>query len=51
MKRIEVDSFEKVPEDITIYFRGSEEEWNNVEIAERGNSVLNNCKIVFDYKD
>ena len=40
-----------VPEDITIYFRGSEEEWNNVEIAERGNSVLNNCKIVFDYKD
>lgn len=51
LKRIEVDSFEKVPEDITIYFRGSEEEWNNVEIAERGNSVLNNCKIVFDYKD
>ena len=51
LKQIGVDCFEKVPEDITIYFRGSEEEWTNVEIAERGNSVLNNCKIVFDYKD
>ena len=51
LKKIDVDCFEKVSEDITIYFRGSEEEWNNVEIAERGNSVLNNCKIVFDYKD
>ncbi len=51
LKRIEVDSFEKVPEDIVIYFRGSKEEWEAVEIAERGNAVLNNCKIVFDYKD
>lgn len=51
LKRIEVDSFEKVPEDITIYFRGSQEEWEAVQIEERGNAVLNNCKVVFDYKD
>lgn len=51
LKRIEVDSFEKVPEDIVIYFRGSQEEWEAVQIEERGNAVLSNCQIVFDYKD
>lgn len=51
LKRIEVDSFEKVPEDIVIYFRGSQEEWEAVQIEERGNAVLSNCQVVFDYKD
>lgn len=51
LKTIQVDAFGKVPEDIVIYFRGSKEEWGSVEIAERGNEVLNSCQIVFDYKD
>lgn len=51
LKTIEVDTFEKVNEDFTIYFRGSEEEWNDVEVADRGNDILETCKMVFDYKD
>lgn len=51
LKTIEVDTFEKVNEDFTIYFRGSEEEWNDVEVADRGNDILKTCKMVFDYKD
>lgn len=51
LKTIEVDTFEKVNEDFTIYFCGSEEEWNDVEVADRGNDILETCKMVFDYKD
>jgi len=51
LKRIEVDTFEKVNENLTIYFRGTEEEWNAVEVPEQGNALLNSCKMVFNYKD
>ena len=51
LKTIQVDAFGGVPEDIVIYFRGTKEEWESVEIGESGNEVLSNCKIVFDYKD
>lgn len=29
----------------------AEEEWNDVEVADRGNDILETCKMVFDYKD
>lgn len=50
LKTIEVDTFEKVHEDLTIYFRGSEADWAAVDIAERGNDLLETCKMVYDYK-
>ena len=36
----------------TIYFRGTEEEWNAIEIAEKGNDDIIDCpNIVFNYAD
>ena len=36
----------------TIYFRGTEEEWNAIEIAEKGNDDILDCEnIVFNYAD
>lgn len=50
LETIEVDTFEKVNDDFTIYFRGSEAEWKEVEVADRGNDILSTCKMVYDYK-
>ncbi len=51
IKGWQVDCFEKVHEDLTIYFRGTEEQWNALDIPEQGNGLLDRCKIVYNYKD
>ncbi len=54
LETIEVDTFEKAgdnyndPKEFTIYFRGTEAEWNEVEVA-ANNDLLEECTIVFNY--
>lgn len=44
------DVFENMILD-TIYFRGSEKEWNEIEVNPVGNDPFTDAEIVFDYKD
>ena len=44
------DVFENMTLD-TIYFRGSEKEWNEIDINPVGNDAFFEAEIVFDYKD
>ena len=54
LETIEVDTFEKAGDnyddhkEFTIYFRGTEAEWNEVEVA-ANNDLLEECTIVFNY--
>ena len=34
----------------TVYYRGSEEQWKQIEISDGTNEVFTNAKIVYDYK-
>ena len=51
LKKIEYDSFMGCGEDITIYFRGTQEEWDAVEIEAQGNEQVSGYTVVCDYKD
>ena len=50
LKSVGPDVFENMTLD-TIYFRGSEAEWNEIEINPVGNDPFSEAKIVFNYKD
>ena len=50
IKTIELDAFMRAVKLETVYFRGSEKEWNEIDIDEKGNEYLLNAKIVFNYK-
>ncbi|MCR5202562.1 MAG: leucine-rich repeat protein [Lachnospiraceae bacterium] len=52
VKSISEDAFCLVNDLKYVYYNGTEEEWNEIEIAEDGNTVLNNIEIDFvDYLD
>lgn len=50
LKSVGPDVFENMTLD-TIYFRGSEAEWNEIEINSVGNDPFFEAKIVYNYKD
>ncbi|MDE6260539.1 MAG: leucine-rich repeat domain-containing protein [Oscillospiraceae bacterium] len=50
LKTIAVDVFRKNEGSLkTIYFRGTEEEWNQIEIDQTGNDCIQGATIVFNY--
>lgn len=51
LKKIEYDTFMDAGDDVTIYFRGTEAEWAQVEIVETGNEKMANYTVVCNYKD
>lgn len=50
LKSIEADAFEKVSQNVKIYFRGTEAEWKAVTVADRGNDLLPSLTVVYDYE-
>ncbi len=51
LKEILKDCFGSDENLTTVYFRGTEEEWNAIEIDPTGNEYLLNATIVYNYKD
>lgn len=49
LKKIEYDSFMGCGEDVTIYFRGTEAEWAEVEIESQGNELIEGYTVVCNY--
>lgn len=49
LKKIEYDSFMGCGENVTIYFRGTEAEWAQVEIESSGNELMEGYTVVCNY--
>lgn len=50
LKEIEYDSFMGCGKNVTIYFRGTEEEWSQVTIESQGNEQVSGYTVVCNYK-
>ena len=49
LKKIEYDSFMGCGENVTIYFRGTEAEWDAVQIDAQGNELMDGYTVVCNY--
>jgi hypothetical protein len=49
IKKIEHHAFLECNSDLKVYYEGTEEEWNQIDIETIGNEQFLNCKRIYNY--